>query len=777
MRNFKCHEEMDMVFDKNQFITIVGKNGSGKTTVIDAILFGLYDTTTRGSRGVDVVRKRSKRNCSVILEFEIDEDKYRIENYKKHKQHGESKILFKNEENISGATRKDTNILIESIVMPESIFSNCLLFSQFMNKSFTSSSYSNQRDLLDKMLNTECYDELYANTTESLKTIKSKQAEIETNKNVIDVKIREKSEKILDLNKTISTIETNSKNSISLLDSELKEKQSYIKLNSEVLDTHGALKESYNNLNLNISKTEDIISHRREAANSEIEAYKSSKDNEYNEFVLNVNCKYDERVQDCYKKIQNLQGQLTQNEKDKQLKIESETNSLTESLRGKKRKYDDILERSRIIIRDLESSQNELEIDIRIREIELKKISDEIKKQSESLEQETPVCPTCGQNIGDDTKDNLQSVLDDKRHEFSNKSIELESIKVDVEKLKTDISDKSTKLDKFIETNESEIETETNRINTIITNIKTEFANKSSDIQINIEKENNYLKDLANKKTVILENKKAEIVDETNAEIEVITKKHKTIVESDVAELNRLKNSIPELEEKLKGIELRVSQYNSCVDRIKSIDKEIKNITYGCTTNINSIKSQIREVSDNIFEDESNLKTFDLELEELSKDLDIMDFWKKAFSDTGIKSILLDESIPILNSEARRLSQLTNNIRISFDSQKTLKSGDQSNKFSINVTQIENLSGLSELSAGEERMVNIIVLLCLRHLLEKMQNTKLNLLLLDEILDTLDPDNVEIALDMVKNLAKEHTVILISHTLRDSIESDVNYRM
>ena len=115
---------------------------------------------------------------------------------------------------------------------------------------------------------------------------------------------------------------------------------------------------------------------------------------------------------------------------------------------------------------------------------------------------------------------------------------------------------------------------------------------------------------------------------------------------------------------------------------------------------------------------------------------------------------------------------MAKDLKVRFTSQVMLKSGEFRNKFGIDVVQTRNLSDLKELSAGERRMVDIIVLLSLRHLLEVTQDVRMNILLLDEILDSLDPDNASIAVGMVKRLSESHCVVLISHTLRDYIEAD-----
>jgi ABC-type transport system involved in cytochrome bd biosynthesis fused ATPase/permease subunit len=43
---------------------------------------------------------------------------------------------------------------------------------------------------------------------------------------------------------------------------------------------------------------------------------------------------------------------------------------------------------------------------------------------------------------------------------------------------------------------------------------------------------------------------------------------------------------------------------------------------------------------------------------------------------------------------------------------------------------------------------------------------------MDEILDSLDPENSSIAVDIMKTLSKEYCVLLISHTHKDWVDAD-----
>ncbi|MCK5017212.1 MAG: AAA family ATPase, partial [Candidatus Peribacteraceae bacterium] len=98
MWNFRSHEHMTMDFLPNRFLVITGENGAGKSTIFDALCWSLYDLTTNKRKGDAVIRKRAGKNTGVVANFDVGEDEYRIENYRKHKEKKDGKFLYKNDE-------------------------------------------------------------------------------------------------------------------------------------------------------------------------------------------------------------------------------------------------------------------------------------------------------------------------------------------------------------------------------------------------------------------------------------------------------------------------------------------------------------------------------------------------------------------------------------------------------------------------------------------------------------------------------------------------------
>ena len=148
------------------------------------------------------------------------------------------------------------------------------------------------------------------------------------------------------------------------------------------------------------------------------------------------------------------------------------------------------------------------------------------------------------------------------------------------------------------------------------------------------------------------------------------------------------------------------------------------------------------------------------------------DFWCKAYSNSGIKSLLLDDVTPYLNRQAnkylRKLS--SDHMEIVFSTQSTLKSGEVREKFSVEVINADGGSSYASNSSGEKKRVDIAINLALQSLVASRSNKKLNLIILDEILDSLDDAGVEHIMSLLQEISNDKSsVFVISHN--DSIKS------
>ncbi len=773
IENFKCHKSSSMNFEKNKFILLTGPNGSGKTSYIDAIAWALYDETTTGNKGDAVIRKKDGKNCSVILTFSIDKDEYEIRKYRKHKTYENKKFLIKNGIDISQPESKDTTREIEKIIMEKDIFFNCLLFSQFINKSFVKLTHAGQKEILDKMLSFEKYDTFKSATSESIKSLDSQINVLLENNSITQGSIAstnsmlksENEELILNRDKLKEKIRIHSLELVSLILPYEKDKPRNWE---KEITTHAQRKDS---LVSEKSKYDEKVNSLRDLCKNEIGETRSKYEQRRHTIDREHTAKYNEDIKELDLTISETQSKLS-TIKIKYLedvgKLLDNFNRFKDKIRSNE-SYD--LERIIESHNELMHRKTELARRITSHESTLEKISDVLS---------TPetICPKCNQTINNEntlstrkatiasakeSQTRIKSEIPTMQQEINNIESSLQQLESDKVLCKTNASNDVKKHFTTYTLEVNKIDTKHNTDSNQIESEKT-YAEYSKQV-------------LKTKHDEVVKSKLETITSECDADIESIKQKYKTIAEEYTSKIAELAENISSEDKLIMNILSERDTFHELKNHIISVKNEIKTQEESLKNIVESSKVRVKKYNELIKECNDKLNANEKLVTKYKNDMKILSFWVNAFGDTGIKSILLDEAIPILNEFALNLSTKTQHIRVSFDSQKMLKSGDLRSKFEIRVDNTKNLSELAELSAGETRLANIIILLSLRHLLEEMSNTSINLLLLDEILDSLDEDNAMIAIDMIKELSKDYCIMLITHTLRSWIQADEEYAL
>lgn len=160
------------------------------------------------------------------------------------------------------------------------------------------------------------------------------------------------------------------------------------------------------------------------------------------------------------------------------------------------------------------------------------------------------------------------------------------------------------------------------------------------------------------------------------------------------------------------------------------------------------------------------------DLEELATNKQVLDFWVEGFGNKGLKSFLLDNIIPHLTQYAQLfIDRLTgNSIAIKFST----VSDTGNDKFGVSAFNQEGADVYSGNSSGEKRRIDLAVMLALFMLANT--RVKLNIMLLDEVLDTLDAAGIDIVVEILEEMAKKRklTIFVTSHTeLADRLHESI----
>ena len=137
-----------------------------------------------------------------------------------------------------------------------------------------------------------------------------------------------------------------------------------------------------------------------------------------------------------------------------------------------------------------------------------------------------------------------------------------------------------------------------------------------------------------------------------------------------------------------------------------------------------------------------------------SSQYDIMRFWEKAFSESGIVKYVIKNVLDYFNSKVNfylaHLSQ--GKFFITFDEE--LKE---------TITHNERSVPYISLSGGEKKKISLAVMLGLQELLKMSNNQKTNLMFFDEVAENLDQEGLEGLYILLSELKKDKSLFVITH--------------
>lgn len=218
-------------------------------------------------------------------------------------------------------------------------------------------------------------------------------------------------------------------------------------------------------------------------------------------------------------------------------------------------------------------------------------------------------------------------------------------------------------------------------------------------------------------------------------------------------------NNLTKLIESGKKIKLKIDKLTE--------DRDLeKDEFYKLSNEITTLEEEVERLKNNDqSEQESSISkiinTIEYEISEsegqsreLQKKLEMYGILDDALGDKGIKRVLIDKVIPLLNT---RIFEISDRLEFKFNFE-----------FDSDFNPIIRYMGMDvspeSLSTGQRKKMNLIVLLSFIELI-KMKHTNLNVMFLDEIFSGLDKKNVYKAIEILREYADMYkmTIFVVSH--------------
>ena len=159
LENFKKYKNFKIDFSLG-LIGIIGKNGSGKSTIFEAILFALYGELKNKAYKEIIRNSDASTKDAVVVEliFEFENYEYKIIREFRGKALSANAKLYKNEDLVCTGARDVTSRIISLIKMNKEAFLATLFSSQKELNALSSLKNEDRKRMIRKLLGLEKID-------------------------------------------------------------------------------------------------------------------------------------------------------------------------------------------------------------------------------------------------------------------------------------------------------------------------------------------------------------------------------------------------------------------------------------------------------------------------------------------------------------------------------------------------------------------------------------------------------------------------------------------
>ncbi len=795
-------------------IGLFAPNHSGKSSIVDIILFTLFDKCSRGLRTDILNQKKTSFHCRIT--FELDGNEYVIMRIGKFPKKNAKAIKIdvhfwkknpnpkEDEEDyilLNGIDRNDTNKAITDLI---GTYEDYIMTSFSLQKEINFIDYpqSKKKEFLMKILKLNIYDELSdaAKVTHKAKALKLKELtdktknmdiyEIRNNLSANETKRTEVQDSIEKLNSLVdkyhSKIEFCNKKFINLkttttinvdeINSNITKNLNEITLAEKQISI---IESNYKKYNTELQKyQEEFNKLNSQQIEANYVAFKENKMTKEKELTTKIKSLYDS-------KKPTREFKLSHEEYiNNQQKVQNKINMLTKKITTLESSIVDTSDFDQVS--SLYNEYTDLQSQISENNNLLENIDKEISQMNSKLEklkkhEYDPNCKFCMNNIF------VKDAIETKEH-LAAKSKEQSSIKSKIDKLNKQLL---TKKYKDIESRYQKLEEaqENNNKNQVqIKDLNHQLALLKKELESITKTIDEYNSELSN----IEHNKKLlEEIESTEEEIENI----KNLISDEYNNYKTLKNKIAELDtltnekkDKINKFEIKINQLKeknkelvSTIDNMKeyiearknnkAIELEINEIKERITKSQNEIK-KYTSTKDSLLENICFLKkeielyeSHSDEIKQLEKETTLYKNYTKIVNKDGLPYVLLNNLIPMLQDGTNNILLPLTNFSISIEQEK-----DSINLYKINEKNKLNI----ELCSGFEKfVVGLAVRIALLNL-SKLSSC--NFMLIDEGFSCMDNSNIN-NLSSLFNTLKDmfDFVIVISHL--DSVKSQCDEYM
>lgn len=198
LKNFMSYADPPetLRFDGFHVVCLSGENGNGKSALLDAITWALWDRTraASSSTSVDDLIRLGAEDMEVVFEFELNGQKYKVTKKRRRGKNSEWHLAVwdgKDWVSLSGATQRETEKKIAHLLsMDYETFLNSAYLQQGRADEFPRQSADKRKQILGQILGLERYDRLRELARGKAQELKTEIGDLEGQVRLLDGEIK-----------------------------------------------------------------------------------------------------------------------------------------------------------------------------------------------------------------------------------------------------------------------------------------------------------------------------------------------------------------------------------------------------------------------------------------------------------------------------------------------------------------------------------------------------------------------------------------------------------
>ena len=181
--SFRQEQRLD--FSQLDLFAITGATGAGKSSLLDAMTYALFGTTTRSGKQVSDLVSQGSENLKVQLRFSVGSAQYRVtRRWRFRPKNPENKVILDNWQNDEWETLGTSIVAVQNTIeqilgMDFDTFTRAIVLPQGKFDEFIKGDTSKRREILRQLAGFEIFEQMRKETNELAKLLKQEREMVE----------------------------------------------------------------------------------------------------------------------------------------------------------------------------------------------------------------------------------------------------------------------------------------------------------------------------------------------------------------------------------------------------------------------------------------------------------------------------------------------------------------------------------------------------------------------------------------------------------------------